>query len=126
MRRSRYGDYRSLGIAWVLMWVALAVHVIDEALTGFLLVYNPTVLALRAEKTTRRGGIYARDVLRAVGSRILGVVVNDVPRKKGIYGYYYTEAEVYTYGYGASNRKNANGAKAKANGAETAPAKELV
>lgn len=38
-----------LGIAWVLMWVALAIHVTDEALTGFLSVYNPTVLALRAK-----------------------------------------------------------------------------
>lgn len=36
-----------LGWAWVLMWVALAIHVTDEALTGFLSVYNPTVLALR-------------------------------------------------------------------------------
>jgi hypothetical protein len=31
------------------MWLALAVHVTDEALTGFLSVYNPTVLALRAK-----------------------------------------------------------------------------
>lgn len=30
------------------MWAALALHVTDEALTGFLSVYNPTVLALRA------------------------------------------------------------------------------
>jgi hypothetical protein len=37
-----------LGVAWVLLWVALAVHVADEALTGFLSVYNPTVVALRA------------------------------------------------------------------------------
>jgi hypothetical protein len=36
-----------LGIAWVLMWVTLAIHVTDEALTGFLSIYNPTVLALR-------------------------------------------------------------------------------
>ena len=35
-------------MAWVSMWVALALHVTDEALTGFLSVYNPTVLALRA------------------------------------------------------------------------------
>jgi hypothetical protein len=49
MRQSRNGDYRSLGIAWVLMWAALALHVIDEALTGFLFVYNPTVVALRAQ-----------------------------------------------------------------------------
>lgn len=31
-----------------MMWVALALHVTDEALTGFLSVYNPTVLTLRA------------------------------------------------------------------------------
>lgn len=31
-----------------MLWAALAVHVTDEALTGFLSVYNPTVLALRA------------------------------------------------------------------------------
>ena len=37
-----------LGVAWVMLWIALALHVTDEALTGFLLVYNPTVLALRA------------------------------------------------------------------------------
>ncbi len=37
-----------LGIAWVMLCLALAVHVTDEALTGFLAVYNPTVLALRA------------------------------------------------------------------------------
>jgi capsular exopolysaccharide synthesis family protein len=60
---------------------------------------DATVLALRAEKSTRKGAIYARDVLRSVGSRLLGVVVNDVPRRKGVYGYYYTDAEVYNYGY---------------------------
>jgi len=37
-----------LGVAWVLLCLALAAHVTDEALTGFLAVYNPTVLALRA------------------------------------------------------------------------------
>jgi hypothetical protein len=31
------------------MWLALAIHVADEALTGFLNVYNPTVLAMRAK-----------------------------------------------------------------------------
>lgn len=39
----------SLGLAWVLLALALAVHVADEASTGFLSVYNPTVLALRAK-----------------------------------------------------------------------------
>lgn len=38
-----------LGLAWVLMWIALAAHVTDEALSGFLGVYNPTVLALRSK-----------------------------------------------------------------------------
>jgi hypothetical protein len=38
-----------LGTAWVMMWLALAVHVTDEALTGFLSVYNATVLAVRAQ-----------------------------------------------------------------------------
>ena len=37
-----------LGLAWVLLCAALALHVADEASTGFLDVYNPTVLALRA------------------------------------------------------------------------------
>jgi len=37
-----------LGMAWVAMCLALAIHVGDEALTGFLSVYNPTVSALRA------------------------------------------------------------------------------
>ena len=31
-----------------MLWIAIALHVTDEALTGFLSVYNPTVLALRA------------------------------------------------------------------------------
>ena len=38
-----------LGIAWIALCLALALHVIDEASTGFLSVYNPTVLALRAK-----------------------------------------------------------------------------
>ena len=38
-----------LGVAWVMMWVALVIHVTDEALTGFLPVYNATVIALRAK-----------------------------------------------------------------------------
>jgi hypothetical protein len=35
------------GLAWLLLCVALAVHVLDEALTDFLSVYNPTVRAIR-------------------------------------------------------------------------------
>lgn len=36
-----------LGAAWIAHCLALALHVADEALTGFLAVYNPTILAIR-------------------------------------------------------------------------------
>jgi hypothetical protein len=45
----RESSTHRLGIAWVALCTALAIHVTDEALTGFLSVYNPTVLALRAK-----------------------------------------------------------------------------
>ncbi len=35
------------GRAWFAMCVAFALHILDEALTGFLAVYNPTVTVLR-------------------------------------------------------------------------------
>jgi hypothetical protein len=35
------------GWGWVILCVALALHILDEATTGFLAVYNPTVLAVR-------------------------------------------------------------------------------
>ncbi|MBC8106757.1 MAG: polysaccharide biosynthesis tyrosine autokinase [Anaerolineae bacterium] len=65
---------------------------------------DATLLAVRAEKTQRKAAIFARDVLRSVGARLLGVVVNDVPRRKGLYGYYYSDAQLYRYGYGAQMR----------------------
>ena len=40
---------RSLGLAWIGFVFALAVHVTDKALTGFLSIYNPTVRAIRAQ-----------------------------------------------------------------------------
>ncbi len=36
--------------AWIALCLALALHVIDEASTGFLSVYNPTVMALRKNR----------------------------------------------------------------------------
>jgi hypothetical protein len=36
-----------LGRAWIVHCLAFALHITDEALTGFLSIYNPTVLALR-------------------------------------------------------------------------------
>jgi hypothetical protein len=38
----------SFGLAWTLLCLAFCAHVADEALTGFLNVYNPTVIAMRA------------------------------------------------------------------------------
>ena len=38
-----------LGLAWILLWIALAIHIADEAFTGVLAVYNSTVIALRAK-----------------------------------------------------------------------------
>lgn len=40
---------RRIGIAWLLLCLALCLHNYDEAVTGFLDVYNPTVTALRAQ-----------------------------------------------------------------------------
>lgn len=36
------------GRAWFALTVAFALHVLDEATTGFLNIYNPTVMAMRA------------------------------------------------------------------------------
>jgi len=36
------------GRAWFALTVAFALHVLDEATTGFLNIYNPTVMAVRA------------------------------------------------------------------------------
>jgi capsular exopolysaccharide synthesis family protein len=66
---------------------------------------DATILAVRAEKSTRKASVYARDTLAAVGARLLGVVVNDVPRRKGIYGYYYSDSYLYQYGYGNNANK---------------------
>ncbi len=37
--------------AWFALTVAFALHVVDEATTNFLSIYNPTVAALRAQWT---------------------------------------------------------------------------
>jgi capsular exopolysaccharide synthesis family protein len=75
-----------------------------------------TLLALRAEKTTRKTATHAKDVLRAVGARILGVVVNDVPRRRGFYGYYYSDTELYQYGYGRRSSNSGGTGSAGGNG----------
>ena len=58
-----------------------------------------TLLVLRAGKSTRRHSQQARDSLLSVGAHILGAVVNDVPRKRGRYGYYSGYSYYSGYGY---------------------------
>jgi hypothetical protein len=41
-------DARNFGRAWFLLCLAFCAHVLDEATTGFLAVYNPTVVAMRS------------------------------------------------------------------------------
>jgi hypothetical protein len=43
------GERNNFGMAWFLLCLAFCAHVADEALTGFLGIYNPTVLAVRAQ-----------------------------------------------------------------------------
>ena len=43
----RGASYRQLGRAWIFIWCALALHVVDESIHDFLSVYNPTVIVLR-------------------------------------------------------------------------------
>jgi hypothetical protein len=45
--RREFGE-SGFGRAWFALTAAFALHVLDEATTGFLHVYNPTVTALRA------------------------------------------------------------------------------
>jgi capsular exopolysaccharide synthesis family protein len=68
-------------------------------------ICDVTLLVLRAEKSTRKISQRARDGLLSVGARILGIVVNDVPRKSGRYGYYYGGYGYYYNYYGDGRRK---------------------
>jgi capsular exopolysaccharide synthesis family protein len=60
-------------------------------------ISEATLLVLRAERSTRRMGLGARNELWRVRATRLGVVLNGVPaRKQGAYGY----GDSYGYGYG--------------------------
>ncbi len=61
----------SFGPAWLALCLAFIAHVADEALTGFLPVYNATVLALRAKH-----GWYPMPTLTFRGWLIGLIVVN--------------------------------------------------
>jgi len=81
------------------------IPVTDACILGA--ISDVILLVLRAEKTTRKSAQQARDGLLSVGGRLLGVVVNDVPRRKGRYGYYYGYGHKYGYGYGQKEKKKA-------------------
>jgi len=46
---SESGERSNFGLAWLLLCLAFCAHVADEALTGFLPIYNATVLAMRSQ-----------------------------------------------------------------------------
>jgi succinoglycan biosynthesis transport protein ExoP len=64
-----------------------------------------TLLVLRAEASTRRVSVQAREGLASVDAKVLGVVVNDVPRRGGRYGYYSGYGYYYYYGSDGNRRK---------------------
>ncbi|PYQ44045.1 MAG: hypothetical protein DMG99_05190 [Acidobacteria bacterium] len=45
---TRESPNTGFGWPWLALTVAFALHVVDEAFTGFLGIYNPTVTAMRA------------------------------------------------------------------------------
>ena len=63
-----------------------------------------TLLVLRAEKSTRKISLQARDGLLSVGAHLLGAVVNDVS-KGHRYGYYSGYGHYYGT-YGTSQKKS--------------------
>jgi succinoglycan biosynthesis transport protein ExoP len=58
-----------------------------------------TVMVLRAQKSTRKRSTLARDGLLGVGARLLGIIVNDVPKTNGEY-------HDSSFGYPAVGRDN--------------------
>lgn len=59
--------------AWILLALAIAVHVTDEAMTGFLSVYNPTALALRERFPWLPIPVFRFDVW--LGGLVIGIIV---------------------------------------------------
>jgi len=63
---------RRLGIAWVALCGALALHVVDEAATDFLSVYNRAVRAIREQAPFLPLPTFTFDVW--LGGLILGII----------------------------------------------------
>jgi polysaccharide biosynthesis transport protein len=79
-----------------------------------------TILVLRADKSTEKMSRHARDGLLSVGANILGVVVNDMSKRKreGYYGYGYGGY------YGRGEVRQRAVAEAETNGPAAGPADE--
>jgi len=82
--------------------------VTDSQILGALC--DRTILVLQADKSTRKISQRAIDALLSVGARLLGVVVNNVRRDAGRYGYYSTYG-----GYYGAERNRAPQARPQAN-----------
>jgi len=76
-------------------------------------ICDATVFVVRAEKSTRKVSVFARDVLQSVGTNILGVMINGLSRGRGYY-----DAGYYQYGYGGKSgkRKESSPAEPAASG----------
>lgn len=63
-------------------------------------ICDVTLLVLRAEKSRRKSSRHACSALQSVGAQLPGIIVNDVPRRRGRYGYYSRYGYRYRSGYG--------------------------
>ena len=98
--------------------------VTDARILGALC--DVTILVLRAEKSTRKASQMALEGLLSVGANILGVVVNDISRSRGRYGYY-SGYGYYSYGYyGHDDNGNGNGHGRRAKALTHTPARTTV
>jgi len=82
-----------------------------------------TILVLQAEVSTRRVSMQAREALASVDARVLGVAVNNVPHKKGRYGYYSGYGYYYYY-YGHDGKDKRR--KSSAVSEDTVPTPAVV
>lgn len=62
-----------------------------------------TILVVRAEKSTKKASLHAREALVGVGAHVLGAIVNDVSPRHSRYDYY-SHYGYYGYGYGYGNK----------------------
>lgn len=65
---------------------------------------DATLLVLRADKSSRKSAAHARDALLSVGANLLGLVVNNVPRRKLRYGTFGAYSQPY---YGSARHEYA-------------------